>query len=151
MNTLSESIEVLKKEVCEFYGRTRLHLTHLEEFHLVQILKDNPDWPDEWIEIKTYRNRTQFFPRSVSSLLEKWQQTLDASRIDAKPKRDSHIPTQKEVMDYAREKWPDETWQNWGVSFFGFWSRRNWIKNNIPLDWKTELVNQCSKWRTVKL
>lgn len=59
--------------------------TASEEYAAAQLMRERPAIQAELLEITTYRKRiksedVKFFPHSRSSLLEKWQQTLDRAR-----------------------------------------------------------------------
>lgn len=55
--------------------------TYEEESALASVCR-RPEWEGEFSELSGYFQRCEkrFFPRSVASLLEKWNSTLDASR-----------------------------------------------------------------------
>lgn len=86
-----------------------------------------------------------------------WRQKLISwsaqDRVGAsQPKqRNPFAPKSSEVLDLCREKWgDDQSWTNWATSFFGYWNdpKRAWKRNGKPIDWKTELSSQVSKWKS---
>lgn len=88
---LNGAYKQFKGEVAALYGRTEGQTwNYQEDFAMIQISK-RPNLMAEWAALKAYRSKMEdqkFFPRSVSTLLENWDKTLDASRTHktAKPK-----------------------------------------------------------------
>lgn len=68
-----------------------------------------------------------------------------------KPAKLAGVPTRAEVLAHAAEKWGDDNRHtNWASSFHTHWAdaKRNWHRNGKLIDWKIELSDQVSKWRT---
>ena len=75
------SIQEFKALLATMYKRrNQLIWPQSEEMLLAQIVRRD-DWKDELAELQEYRDKDgKFFPRSIASLLEGWDKTLDQAR-----------------------------------------------------------------------
>lgn len=72
--------ESLKSALSAMYGRPLTESWgYVEEFTLASVSK-RPRVQAEFDALQAFKTRAEFFPESIQSLLEKWQQTLDRSR-----------------------------------------------------------------------
>lgn len=60
----------------------------------------------------------------------------------------SNGPTLRDVQSYSREKFADiPQSSSWAASFHAQWSKRNWRRHDLLIDWKVEFSAQAAKWK----
>lgn len=69
----------LKNELSSLFKRKRPSLTYEEQSNLLEVSK-RLEVMSELEELKAFRLRTEYFPRSLVALLRDWDKTLDQSR-----------------------------------------------------------------------
>jgi hypothetical protein len=72
-------VEQLRGRLCRLYGRKREMFTYIEEEAALLVAR-RPDVISELAEIEAHKNTSQYAPRSIHSLLDSWDKTLDQSR-----------------------------------------------------------------------
>lgn len=125
--------------------------SYAEQSALSEITR-RPGASEEFAELEAFsRKRDAYFPQSLSSLLAKWNETLDRSRGSGLPgKPVLSGPKRAQVTEYAKEKWgDDDRHTNWAISFHSWWSdpSRTWQRNGKLIDWQDEFTKQVMKWR----
>lgn len=156
IESVNENVNLFKKKLSEIYKRPEGQAwTHFEESQLVEISK-RLNVTAEFELIAKYRaslkpEDKKFFPRSVSALLAKWDEVLDASRVlGSQSARPSHVPSQKQVEDYAKQKCSSEAEAlSLAGSFFRYWndSKRNWMEQGKSVDWQISLSEYITRKR----
>jgi hypothetical protein len=69
-----------------------------------------------------------------------WKNGTHRGRKGIERRPGSIGPTLAEVKAYAAEKCPPEKAMNVAVSFHRYWSKNQWMKRGIPIDWKVEFT-----------
>lgn len=79
-DTVAE-FEEYRKRIYMIVGRELAdHMGYTEQTVLAELIRNRPHFAEEISLISEFKARAHFFPESVSTLLEKWQATLDRAK-----------------------------------------------------------------------